>query len=51
VVLLLGSAALNILLYNKNNKISSALQQSQQLVSSLEDKSQSMESDLQVVAE
>ena len=49
VVLLLSSAALNILLYNKNHKISSALQQSRQLVSSLEDKSQSMESDLQVV--
>ena len=49
VVLLLGSTVLNISQYNKNNNIAAELNQSQQLVSSLEDKSKLMENDLQVV--
>jgi Anti-sigma-K factor rskA len=49
VVLLLGSAVLNVSQYKKNNNIAAELRQNQQLVSSLEDKSKSMETDLQVV--
>jgi len=49
VVLLVGSAVLNISLYKKNNNIATELKQNQDLVSSLEDKSRSMETDLQVV--
>jgi anti-sigma-K factor RskA len=49
VVLLVGSTVLNISQYNKNNDIAAELNQNKQLVSSLEDKSRSMENDLQVV--
>lgn len=49
VVLLLGSAVLNISQYKKNNDIAAELNQSKQLLSSLEDKSRLMENDLQVV--
>ena len=49
VVLLIGSAVLNISLYKKNNDIAAQLNQSEQLISRLENKSRSMENDLQVV--
>jgi anti-sigma-K factor RskA len=49
VALLLGSAVLNISLYKKNNDITAELNQSQQLVNNLQDKSKAMENDLQVV--
>ncbi len=49
IFLLVGSAVLNISQYKKNNDIAAELNQSQQLVGSLEDKSKSMENDLQVV--
>jgi hypothetical protein len=49
VVLLTGSTVLNISLYKKNNDTSAELNQSRQLLSSMEDKSRSMENDLQVV--
>jgi len=49
VILFVGSAVLNILLYKKTNNIAAELKQNQQLISSLEDKSRAMENDLQVV--
>jgi anti-sigma-K factor RskA len=49
VVLLIGSAVLNILLYKKTNNIAAELNQKQQLISSLNDKARAMENDLQVV--
>lgn len=49
VILFAGSAVLNILLYNKTNNIAAELKQSEQLISTLEDKSRAMENDLQVV--
>jgi len=49
VILLLGSVVLNVSQYKKNNDIAAELNQNKQLISSLEDKSKSMEDDLQVV--
>lgn len=49
IVLLAGSAFLNISLYRKNNDITAELNQGRQLMSSLQDESRSMENDLQVI--
>jgi Anti-sigma-K factor rskA len=49
VVLLLGSAILNVVLYNKNGDINKELQQSKETVSSLQEKASGMEGYLEKV--
>ena len=49
IVLLLGSIALNISLYNKSSNSSNRLQQTQQQLAVLQEESKSMEQDIQVV--
>ncbi|WP_301923358.1 anti-sigma factor [Ferruginibacter sp.] len=49
VVLLLGSIALNMVLYNKSNDITKNLQQTQQDLAALKDENKTMEGDMAVV--
>jgi hypothetical protein len=49
VALLIGSIAVNILLYNKSNDISQNLQQTQQELASLKDENKTMQGDMAVV--
>jgi hypothetical protein len=49
VALLIGSVAVNVLLYNKSNDISQSLQQTQQELASLKDENKTMEGDMAVV--
>jgi Anti-sigma-K factor rskA len=49
VVLLIGSAALNIIQFNKNDKIAKELDQNKELVSNLQDKSKELEDNWHIV--
>ncbi len=49
IILLMGSAALNIYLYNSNNKTTAQLQQAQNTVAGLEEKNREMDTYLEMV--